>query len=123
MNKSSSSSLPSESENSTIVRVAGHGQFKVSKSTINKINDIDNQIVDILNKDTNNNDNNNDDNKIAYEKEFRKRMTEMVNLITTEGKPLDHKELIESHIIVPAADLSIEEAKKIFKDEGIIPES
>jgi PspAA-like protein len=119
MNKSSSS-LPSESENSTIVRVAGHGQFKVSKSTINKINDIDNQIVDILNKDTNNNDNNS---KIADEKEFRRKMTEMVNLITTEGKPLDNKELIESHIIVPTADLSIEEAKKIFKDEGIIPES
>ncbi|MBV9177069.1 MAG: hypothetical protein JO297_08520 [Nitrososphaeraceae archaeon] len=114
-----SSSLSPESDNSTIVRVAGHGQFKVSKSTTNKLNDIDNQIVDILKKDANNDDNN----KIADEKEFRKRMTEMVNLITTEGKPLDHKELIESHIIVPTADLSIEEAKKIFKDEGIIPEN
>ena len=112
-----SSSPPSESENATIVRVAGHGQFKVAKSTINKINDIDNQIVDILNKDTNN------DNKIAYEKEFRKKLLEMVNLITTEGKPLAHKELIESHIILPTADLSIEEAKKIFKGEGLIPES
>jgi PspAA-like protein len=114
--KKPSSLSSSDHGSSIIIRVTGHGQFKVNKSTINKINEIDNQITDILKKDNNNN------NK-AGEKEFRKKIIEMVNMITTEGKPLDHKELLESHIIVPSTDLSIEEAKKIFKAEGIIPES
>jgi hypothetical protein len=43
-------------------------------------------------------------------------------LITVEGKRLDDKEIKQSNIIVPDPDISIEQAKKIFKDEGIIPE-
>jgi PspAA-like protein len=106
-----SSSLPSGQDDSTIVRVTGHGQFTVNKSTMDKINDIDNQIVDILKKDNN-----------IDEKEFRKKITEMVNLITTEGNTIDDRELVASDIIVPDADLSIDEAKNIFRDEGIIPD-
>jgi hypothetical protein len=99
-------------ENLTVVRLAGHGQFRVNGTTINKINAIDNQIVNIL-----------DEKKgTADEKEFRKKITEMVNLITTEGKPLDDREIVSSDIIIPSTDLSLEEAKKIFKGEGIVPE-
>jgi hypothetical protein len=55
------------------------------------------------------------------EKEFRKKITEIVNLITTEGKPIEDRELIGSDIIVPGTNLSIE-AKYTFKGEGVIPE-
>jgi hypothetical protein len=63
-----------------------------------------------------------EDNKVVDEKEFRKKITEIVNQITTEGKPIGDRELVASDIIVPGADLSIEEAKDIFKGEGVIPE-
>ena len=46
----------------------------------------------------------------------------MVSLITREGKPLDDKEIIQSDIIIPSSDLSVDEAKNMFKGEGIIPE-
>jgi hypothetical protein len=99
-------------DNLTIVRVIGHGQFKVNGATINKKNVIDKEIEDMLRKEINKLD----------EKEFRKKITEIVNLITTEGKPIEDRELVGSDIIVPGADLSIEEAKDIFKGEGVIPE-
>jgi predicted transcriptional regulator len=44
----------------------------------------------------------------------------MKNLITSKGQPIDDKEIVESDVIVPDSDLSIEEATKIFKEEGII---
>jgi hypothetical protein len=117
----SSSSLSANNNNGhndnlTIVRVAGHGQFKVNQSTMDKINEIDNEIVDMLNKDSSNS------NGLTDESQFRNKMEEMVSLITREGKPLDDKEIIQSDIIVPSADLSVEEAKNMFKGEGIIPE-
>jgi hypothetical protein len=113
-----SSSLSANNNNDdndlTIVRVAGHGQFKVNQSTMAKINEIDNEIVDILKKDINN--------SMVDKNRFRNKIEEMISLITREGKPLDDKEIVLSDIIVPSADLSIEEAKNMFKGEGIIPE-
>jgi len=103
-------------DNLTIVRVAGHGQFKVNQSTMNKINEVDNEIVDMLEKDGSNS------NDPTDESQFRNKIEEMVSLITREGKPLDDKEIVQSDIIVPSADLSVEEAKNMFKGEGIIPE-
>jgi hypothetical protein len=116
----SSSSLSANNNNDyndlTIVRVAGHGQFKVNQSTIDKINEIDNEIVDMLKKDSSNS------NGLTDENQFRNKIEEMVSLITREGKPLDDKEIVQSDIIVPSADLSVDEAKNMFKGEGIIPE-
>ena len=111
------SSSPTANNNQndiTIVRIAGHGQFKINQSTMAKINEIDNEIVDVLEKDSSNSK--------TDESQFRNKIEEMASLITQEGEPLDNKEIVQSDIIVPAADLSIEEAKNMFKGEGIIPE-
>ena len=40
-------------------------------------------------------------------------LTQMVLLVATEGKPLDDKEIVQSDIILPASDISIEEARKL----------
>jgi hypothetical protein len=37
------------------------------------------------------------------------------------GKPHISKEIVRSDIILPSVDLSIDEAKKLFKGEGVIP--
>ena len=36
----------------------------------------------------------------------------MVSLVANEGKPLDDKETVQSDIILPASDISMEEARK-----------
>jgi hypothetical protein len=110
----SSSTANNNHNDITIVRIAGRGQFRINQSTMNKINLIDNKIVDMLKKDSRNSK--------TDESQFRNKIEEMVNIITTEGRPLDDKEIVQSDIIVPSADLSVEEAKNMFKGEGIIPE-
>ncbi len=99
------------SNNNTIVRVMGQGQYRVNEEIVKKINDIDNAIVQILQ-----NADKSDD------QEFKTKIGHLVQIITSEGQRLDDKEIVESHIIVPDSDISIDEAKKVFKGEGIIPD-
>src|SRR5919109_43212 len=54
--------------------------------------------------------------------EFRKRLTELTYIVEKNGKQLDPKEIIQSDIILPSPDLSIEEAKRLFKGDGVVPE-
>ena len=93
-----------------IVRIMGHGQFSVDSGTLKKLNDIDNAIVELVSTER------------SDDTEFKKKLTELSNLVVQNGKPLDPREIIRSDIILPSADLSIDEAKKLFRGEGVIPE-
>ncbi len=93
-----------------IVRIMGHGQFTVDGRTLKKLNDIDNAIVELVSAER------------SDDTEFKKKLTELSNLVVEKGKPLDPHEIIRSDIILPSVDLSIDEAKKLFKGEGVIPE-
>jgi hypothetical protein len=94
-----------------IVRIMGHGQFTVDGRTLKKLNDIDNAIVELVSSER------------SDDTEFKKKLTDLSNLVVENGKPLDPHEIIRSDIILPSADLSIDEAKKLFRGgEGVIPE-
>lgn len=102
-----------------IVRVSGQGQFKVSRKTLDRINDIDNSIVSLFE----NIDTDVDENSIkAKQKELKEKIIEIINLIKSNGTPLHDKEITQSLIMIPNPDISIDEAKKIFRGEGIIDE-
>jgi hypothetical protein len=99
------------SKNGTIVRIMGQGQFRINEDTVKKINEIDDAIVQILQNESK-----------ADDQEYRAKVAEMVQTIKSKSQKLEDKELIESDIIVPDTDISIDEAKKVFQGEGIIPE-
>jgi hypothetical protein len=93
-----------------IVRIMGQGQYIVDTRTLKKLNDIDNTIVQMVSRER------------SDDMEFKKMLVELNELVVKTGRPLDPKEIIQSDIILPSADLSIDEAKKLFKGEGVIPE-
>ena len=94
-----------------IVRIMGQGQFTVDNSTLKRLNEIDDSIVQLVSKDR------------SDDTEFRNRLTELTRIVESKGKPLDPKEIIQSDIILPSTDLSVDEAKKLFMGEGVIPET
>jgi hypothetical protein len=104
-----------EDKDNIIVRVSGQGQFKVNREILDRINNIDNSIVNLLeNADV-------DDNSIKVkQKDLNGKINEIINLIRTNGMPLDDKEITQSQIMIPNPDISVDEAKKIFSGEGII---
>lgn len=89
-----------------IVRIMGEGQFQVSSSLLDELNVIDNRIVDYVAKEN--------------ESDFKKELGKLIAMIKENGKPVDDAEIVESDIIVPPADLTLEEAAGIFKGEGLI---
>ena len=93
-----------------IVRIMGQGQFTVDSKTLKRLNDLDNVIVDLVSTER------------SDDIEFKKKLTELNRVVVKDGKPLDPHEIIKSDIILPSADLSIDEAKKLFRGEGVIPE-
>jgi PspAA-like protein len=93
-----------------IIRIMGHGQFVVNRSTLKILNKIDQVLVEIVSRERSN------------DGEFKKRLAELNDVVIKNGKQLDSHEIIKSDIILPSVDLSIDEAKKLFTGEGVIPE-
>lgn len=99
------------SERQRIVRIMGQGQFTVDNITLKRLNEIDDSIVQLVSKEK------------SDDVEFKKRLTELTDIVEAKGKPLDPKEIIQSDIILPSPDLSVDEAKRLFNGEGVIPET
>jgi hypothetical protein len=93
-----------------IVRIMGQGQYTVDNRTLKRLNDLDNAIVQLVSTER------------SDDIEFKKKLTELNRMVVKDGKPLDPREIIKSDIILPSTDLSIDEAKRLFRGEGVIPE-
>jgi hypothetical protein len=88
-----------------IIRIMGEGQYQASEVLCNELNKIDNHIVTLVEE--------------GKAKEYKKELTRLIYEIKERAEPLDPKEIVGSDIIVPPGDLSFEEAKAVFKGEGI----
>ena len=93
-----------------IVRIMGHGQFSVDHKILQRLNEIDDLLVQLVSSDKPN------------DSEFKKHLIELTKIVEQNGKQLDSKEIIQSDIILPSADLSVDEAKRLFTGEGVVPE-
>lgn len=90
-----------------IIRILNENQYVVPSLYYDDINRLDNEIVGFIAKDD--------------EKGFRKAFAQLIAIVRKNGVPMDVKSLKESDLIIPPADLSFAEAKKIFVGEGLIP--
>ncbi|HEY9246558.1 MAG TPA: hypothetical protein VIO11_06915 [Candidatus Methanoperedens sp.] len=91
-----------------IVRLMGEGQFELEKKYLDEVNSIDNDIVKLVNK--------------GDEKAFRTEFRKMTDCVRRNGKKIAIEVLKPSDVIIPPADLTFEEARKIFKGEGLVPD-
>jgi hypothetical protein len=90
-----------------IIRIMNENQYIVPSIYYDDINSIDNEIVKLIAK--------------GDVKGFKTKYGELISLIRKNGVPMDPKTLKNSDLIVPPADISFEEAKRIFTGEGLIP--
>ena len=91
-----------------IVRISGEGQFELPDSDLERLNELDNRAVSAV--------------EAGDETGFRELWSQMLELVKTDGKPLDDDELVESQIILPPADVTFDEACAEFTGEGLIPD-
>ncbi len=91
-----------------IVRLMGEGQYRVDDSLLARLNQLDDQATAALNAE--------DAAALAQ------RLAALWELVRAEGERLADDELTPSDALVPPADLSVDEARRLLGDEGFIPD-
>ena len=91
-----------------IARIMGEGQYRLSDAVRERVNAVDNAIVQAID----------DDDEDAFHVAFE----EMLELVRREGEPVGDDEVEASDVIVPPADTSSVEAAKEFTGDGLIPD-
>ena len=91
-----------------IVRIASEGQFKMPEDAVDRLNALDNQAVAAV--------------EAGDEGQFHDLWGKMLELVRSEGQPVDEDELVGSDVILPPADTTFQEAAAEFTGEGLIPD-
>ena len=78
-----------------IVRILTEGQYNLPGAFIDDLNAIDNEVVRTLKR--------------------------MLDLVRENGTPLAVDELVESDLVLPEPDITLEEAGELFVGEGLVP--
>jgi hypothetical protein len=90
-----------------IVRISNEGQYEVPEDDAAGLNELDNQAVASC--------------EASDEEAFRAVFGRLLDYVRTKGHPVGEDELVGSDIILPPPDVSLEEAKREFQGEGLIP--
>jgi hypothetical protein len=92
-----------------IVRVmGGGGQYRVDDSLLERLDELDAAAVAALER--------ND------EEELDARLDEMAELVRSQGQPLPEDDLSPSDVVIPPSDLTLEETRRLFSEDGLIPD-
>ena len=90
-----------------IVRILTEGQFNLPGAHVDELNEIDNQIVEVVENEDRDG--------------FERLLKRMLDLVREKGAPVPVDELVESDLVLPDPDITLEEAEKTFTGEGLLP--
>ena len=90
-----------------IVRLMGEGQYRLEDDVAATLEEIDESAADAV--------------EAGDQSALTARLAELHSIVQTQGERLDHAELVPSDLIVPPADLSLDEARSLLAD-GLIPD-
>ena len=90
-----------------IIRITSEDQFNLPGSFVDQLNEIDNELVEAV--------------EAADRSSYNTLLKKMLDLVRTEGSPLTVDEIVESDLILPESDLTLEEAQVLFVGEGLLP--
>jgi hypothetical protein len=91
-----------------IVRLMGEGQYRLEDEAVGRLNELDERAQEALERED--------------EGELDRYLDEMAGLVRRDGEQLPDDELTASDAIVPPSDLSLEETKQLFSEQGLIPD-
>jgi hypothetical protein len=91
-----------------IVRVMGERQYRLDDDSVGRLNELDDRAQEALDR--------------GDEGELGRYLDEMTALVKRDGESLPDDELAGSDVIVPPSDMTLEETKKFFSEEGLIPD-
>jgi hypothetical protein len=91
-----------------IVRIFGDQQYRLADDQHPPLNDLDDAVVAAV--------------EAGDEGGYRSAFDALLAFVREQGTPLDEDELIGSDVLLPPADLTLEEAGREFTGEGLVPD-
>ena len=88
--------------------MGGEGQFEISDEVHARLNELDEEAAAAVDA--------------GDEQALHGVLGRMVELVETEGERLPEAYLGASDLVIPPEDLSLDEAKRLFTEEGLIPD-
>jgi hypothetical protein len=92
-----------------IVRILNEGQWELSDEAVRRLNSLDDAIEEAVS--TGNQD------------ELAETLHSLLEQVRSTGTPVPDKELLDSDLILPSADATLEEVQELLSgsDEGLVP--
>jgi hypothetical protein len=90
-----------------IVRISTEGQYELLENDEEVLNTLDNQAVAAC--------------EAGDEQQFHDVFARLLDYVRTSGHPVAEDRLGPSDVILPPPDVSLEEARREFSGEGLIP--
>jgi hypothetical protein len=91
-----------------IVRILTEGQYELDDETAAEVEKLDHEVVDTC--------------KAGDEARFHEDFSRLLELVRSRGAVVEDDDLRPSELILPPPDTSLEEARREFTAEGLIPE-
>jgi hypothetical protein len=90
-----------------IVRIMGEGQVELEDAHLAELNTLDNELLTAV--------------ESGDEEGFRRTLGALLDGVRRLGTPLPDASLEPSGLILPAADATIDEVRRMLHDDGLIP--
>jgi PspAA-like protein len=91
-----------------IVRIMGQGQWRADDALQGKLDELDDRAVAAL--------------EANDEPALDAALDEMAALVRAEGTVLADDEITTSDVVIPPSDLTLEETRALFSEQGLIPD-
>lgn len=91
-----------------IVRILGEGQFRLPDAAADTLNAIDERLEAAV--------------AARDEASFTTELAALVAAVRSQGEPLPEDELVGSDAVVPDPDTTLDEARSLLSEEGLIPD-
>jgi len=90
-----------------IVRIMGEGQVRIDASEIDGLNALDTQLQAAV--------------EAGDEALYRQALLALTDRVREIGTPVGEDELVPSDIVIPTAEVSMDDVQELLGDEGLIP--
>jgi hypothetical protein len=91
-----------------IVRLMGEGQYRIDDDLRERLNELDERAVTALDQED--------------EPALDRMLDEMAQLVRDRGERLPDEDLSPSDLVIPPSDLTLEETRQLFSEEGLVPD-
>jgi len=90
-----------------IVRIMGEGQLDVGDEHLDRLNELDAAVEQAV--------------AAGDEVGFRSALTALVDGVRAAGTPLADDALVDSDLLLPHADATLDEVRDLLDEDGLIP--